>query len=245
MEFFEFKNQILIDFDKHIGITLSDEKCQKFFDFMNLLIEKNKVMNLTAIDEPNEIILRHFVDSSILLKIFGRDYFDNKKIVDIGTGAGFPGIPLAILIDEGKFVLTDTLGKRIEFLKSVVERLNLKNVELVKARAEDFAHDKVFREKFDYSVARGVAKVSVLAEYTLPLLKIGGKMISYKLFDCDNEINDGQAAIKTLGGMFHVKHPYDLVPGEPKRCIIEIDKVKTTPTKYPRKAGTPSKDPIK
>lgn len=245
MQFSEFKKQILTDFDKHIGISLSDEKCQKFFDFMNLLIEKNKVMNLTAIDDPKEIIVRHFVDSSILLKIFGKDYFDNKKIVDVGTGAGFPGIPLAILIDEGKFVLTDTLGKRIDFLKSVVEMLGLKNVELVKARAEDFAHDKKYREKFDYSVARGVAKISVLSEYSLPLLVAGGTMLSYKLYDCDDELNDGQAAIKTLGGMFHVKHPYNLIPGEPKRCVIDIGKVKSTPMKFPRKAGTPSKDPIK
>lgn len=245
MQFSEFKKQILSDFDKHIGISLSDEKCQKFFDFMNLLVEKNKVMNLTAIDDPKEIIVRHFVDSSILLKIFGKDYFDYKKIVDVGTGAGFPGIPLAILIDEGKFVLTDTLGKRIDFLKSVVEMLGLKNVELVKARAEDFSHDKKYREKFDYSVARGVAKISVLSEYSLPLLVAGGTMLSYKLYDCDDELNDGKTAIKILGGMFHVKHPYDLVPSEPKRCVIEIDKIKTTPMKFPRKAGTPSKDPIK
>lgn len=245
MQYSEFKNQTLSDFDKHIGISLSDEKCQKFFDFMNFLIEKNKVMNLTAIADPKEIIIRHFVDSSILIKIFGRDYFNNKNIVDVGTGAGFPGIPLAILIDEGKFVLTDTLGKRIDFLKSVVEMLGLKNIELVKARAEDFAHDKKYREKFDYSVARGVAKISVLSEYSLPLLVTGGTMLSYKLYDCDDELNDGKTAIKILGGMFHVKHPYDLVPGEPKRCVIEVAKIKTTPMKFPRKAGTPAKEPIK
>ena len=214
------------------------------FNYMNLLIERNKVMNLTAIDEPKEIITRHFVDSSILLKIFNKEIFDRKRIVDVGTGAGFPGLPLAIICYKGNFVLTDTLGKRINFLQEVVDTIKISNVELIKSRAEDFAQDKSFRESFDYTLSRGVAKVSILSEYSLPLLKVGGKMLAYKMNDCDEELNDGQDAIKILGGTFHVKHPYRLVQGEPERCIIEIDKLKATPPKFPRKAGTPSKDPL-
>ena len=244
MEFLEFKNKIINEFSERIGIELLENQCHSFFDYMNLLIEKNKVMNLTTIVEPDEIILRHFVDSAILVKIFGVEIFEGKKIVDVGTGAGFPGLPLAIVCPNAKFVLTDTLGKRIGFLSEVLSKINIKNVELVKSRAEDFAHDKKYRESFDYCVTRGVAKLSVLSEYTLPLLKVEGKSLAYKLFDCDEEVDDSKNAIKILGGMFHVKHSYDLMLDEPKRCVIEIEKTKPTPKQYPRKAGTPSKKPL-
>lgn len=244
MEYIEFKNHIIAEFKEKIGYDLSDSQCQCFFDYMNLLVEKNKVMNLTAITDPKEIIVRHFVDSSILVKIYSEGILDGKRIVDVGTGAGFPGLPLAIICPKGRFVLTDTLGKRINFLQEVIDKLNISNVELIKARAEDFAHEKGFRESFDYSLSRGVAKISVLSEYSLPLLKVGGKMLAYKLNDCDLELSEGQAAIKTLGGKFHVKQSYDLIQGEPTRCILEIEKVLSTSNKFPRKAGTPSKDPL-
>ena len=153
-----------------------------FFDYMNDLIEKNKVMNLTAIVEPDEIIVRHFVDSCspIFFENLQNDIseskkvfeFENKKIIDVGTGAGFPGLPLAIILQNTKFVLTDTLGKRINFLHEVIDKLKLRNVELIKARAEDLAHDKIYREKFDFAVSRGVAKISTLMEYTLPFEKL-------------------------------------------------------------------------
>lgn len=244
MEYSEFKKLIVKEFKEMIGYDLTDDQCQCFFDYLNLLIEKNKVMNLTAIIDPKEIIIRHFLDSSILVKIFGKEVFDGKRVVDVGTGAGFPGLPLAIIYPKGKFVLTDTLGKRINFLQEVIDKLNISNVELIKARAEDFAHEKAFRESFDYSLSRGVAKISVLSEYSLPLLKIGGKMLAYKMNGCDEELSEGQSAIKTLGGKFHVKQSYDLILGEPTRCILEIEKVSPTPNKFPRKAGTPSKEPL-
>ena len=244
MEHSEFKNLISDKFKSIIGYELNDSQIEMFFDYMNLLIEKNKVMNLTAITEPEEIVIRHFVDSSILVKIYGKDIFDGKKVVDVGTGAGFPGLPLAIICPNGRFVLTDTLGKRINFLKEVLDATKISNVELIKARAEDFAHDKMFRESFDYSLSRGVAKISVLSEYSLPLLKVGGKKLAYKMDDCDLELKEGEKAIDILGGKFHVKHSYDLIPDGPKRCILEIEKVKPTPNKYPRKAGTPSKEPL-
>ena len=245
MEFFEFKNKINDSFENYIGIELSEKQCQDFFDFMNLLVEKNKVMNLTAITKPDDIILRHFVDSSILIKFYGEDFFVGKKLIDVGTGAGFPGIPLAIVCPKAKFVLSDTLGKRIDFLREVLDKLKLDNVELIKARAEDLGKDIKFREKFDHCVSRAVSNIAVLAEYTLPLIKVGGTDILFKMDDCHSELKEGDKSISTLGGMFHVKHSYDLIKGEPKRCILEIEKVKPTPKQFPRKAGTPSKEPIK
>ena len=244
MEFTNFKNLMVEKFKSIIGYDLSDIQIEKFFDYMNLLIETNKVMNLTTIDEPKEIVVRHFVDSSILIKLYGQDIFDDKKIIDIGTGAGFPGLPLAIVAGKGKFVLTDTLGKRVKFLENVIETIGLKNVELVKDRAEDLGHNKRFREQFDYSVSRGVAKISVLSEYSLPFIKVKGKMLSYKMNDCDIELFEGKRAIEKLGGRFRIKKPYKLFDNEPERAILEIEKVEPTSKSYPRKAGTPSKQPL-
>lgn len=244
MEYIEFKKIILDCFSQHIGIVLTEVQCQSFFDFMNLLIEKNKVMNLTAITEPNDIILKHFVDSSILIKFYGDLFNENMFICDIGTGAGFPGLPLAILCPNSTFVLNDTLGKRISFLNEVIEKIKIKNVKLVKARAEDFGHDNNYREKFDYVLSRGVSKISILSEYSLPLVKINGSMLAFKMDNCDDELSGGQTALKTLGGKFHVKHTYSIIDGDPDRCIIDILKTRQTPKSYPRKAGTPASKPL-
>lgn len=244
MDILEFNQKISNEFLKRIGIKLSEGQCQTFFNYMNLLVEKNKVINLTTITEPDEIIIRHFVDSVMTFK-FTEDKLDGKKVVDIGTGAGFPGLPLAIVYPNTDFVLTDTLGKRVNFLTEVLDNTSIKNVKLFKARVEDFANDRMYREKFDFAVSRGVAKLSVLSEYSLPLVKLGGKMIALKMDDCDDELNDSKPALKVLGGMFHVKHSYNLISDEPKRCVIEIKKIKNTPKNYPRKAGTPSKSPLK
>lgn len=277
-------------FNRHIGVNLSEMQVSQFFDFMNLLIEKNKVMNLTAITEPDEIVIRHFVDScspiafhdiicansenananninvlptpinsnddndvsqnqgGAALKDSVSNFFANKKIVDIGTGAGFPGIPLAIICPNAEFTLTDTLGKRVNFLAEVVDKIGLQNTRLVKSRAEDFCHDFKYRESFDFAVARGVAKLSVLSEYLLPALKIGGKMISYKMKDVDEELNESKSAIKILGGKIYNfngdKLSYGLIDGEPLRALIIINKISKTPKQYPRKAGTPAKNPL-
>ena len=239
-----FSKLMIEEFEKKLGIVLSERQCQDFFTFMNLLLEKNKVMNLTAITEPSEVVIRHFVDSSILLKLFGKESFDGKKVIDVGTGAGFPGLPLAILLKETDFVLSDTLGKRIAFLEEVIGSIKIKNVRLIKGRAEDLAHDKNYRERFDFVVSRGVAKVSVLSEYTIPFINVGGKALFYKMADCDAELQDGDNAIKKLGGMFHVKHPYTLISDEPERCILEIIKNSPTLKSFPRKAGLPSKEPL-
>lgn len=244
MEFTEFSEKIEKAFLDLIGMKLNEKQTQAFFEYMNLLIEKNKVMNLTAINDPDEIIVKHFVDSSILSKFYSEEFFKSKKLIDVGTGAGFPGIPLAIIYPDSKFVLTDTLGKRINFLLEVLDKIKLKNTELIKARAEDLAHDPKYREKFDICLSRGVAKISVLSEYSLPFVKEKGAMLAYKMDNCEEEFNEGSNAIKVLGGMFHVKHTYTLNPEEPKRCILQINKIKSTPKIYPRKAGTPSKAPL-
>lgn len=367
----EFSKKINTAFNDHLGLTLTDWQVTAFYIYMNMLIEKNKVMNLTAITDPDEIIIRHFVDSCMPLKFydFGSDKLLNKacaedncdaiqknkiqaadpdyvatlnkthaedisdtdlidkervlkddrsnslrkiRVADIGTGAGFPGLPLAIMLPQIEFVLTDSLGKRIAFLDEVISELQklspdnsldenenfsnrkdgtgnstrydagyedrcedrneekcrercedrnennreskhgvgavsvtrLNNVKLLKQRAEDFCHDTSYRESFDFVLSRGVAKLSVLSEYCLPTLKVGGSMISYKMDDIESELNDSLHAIKILGGKFHVKHTYDLINGDPSRCLIEIQKISKTSKQYPRKAGTPSKEPL-
>ena len=244
MVYSDFKNIIISQFKKFIGVDLSDEQCHCFFVYMNFLIEKNKVMNLTAITDPLEIILRHFIDSAMPVRFFSNSLNQGKYIVDIGTGAGFPGLPLALLCPNSSFVLNDTLGKRINFLSELVSELCICNVSLVKDRVEDFAHRDSYREKFDFVFSRGVSRFSILSEYSLPLLSKSGKMIAFKMSDCDKELSDASQAISCLGGMFHVKHPYSLIENEPERCLIEISKIHKTPKEYPRKAGIPAKNPL-
>ncbi len=354
MDYKIFSKKIEDDFKKNIGIELSDDDRLCFYIFMNMLIAKNKVMNLTAITDPEEIIMRHFVDSCMLIKFYDFDAIKARnngtiRAVDIGTGAGFPGIPLAIVLKNVDFVLTDSLGKRIKFLEEAVEAIRnvavgdasmkcdgkgsdggnasneigsgkgcdagnrsigngagnggyggnasgnvgagmdmsdkdkcgskgsgdacgiggvssmsgvggesstngalvdasikprLQNVTIINTRAEDFGANLQYRESFDFAFSRGVAKLSVLAEYSLPTLKVDGKMIAYKMDDIDAELSESKSAISTLGGMFHVKHSYSLFDGEPKRCLLEIEKVSKTPKKYPRKPGIPGKSPL-
>lgn len=257
MEYLEFENKIKIAFGQ-FNIDVETSKILKFFDFMNLLIEKNKVMNLTSIIEPDEIIEKHFLDSCAILKkeiansenaytIQTRN--TNCRVLDVGTGAGFPGLPLAIICENCNFVLTDTLGKRIKFLEEVVKILGINNVELIKSRAEDLGRDNRFREKFDLVVSRAVARMNILSEYTLPFVKIGGKLVCYKQMPNDliDEVVEAKGALKTLGakqinGMFHVEHKYKIANTE--RRLVIITKTLNTPSEYPRKAGIPERKPI-
>ena len=226
---------------KILGVRFSVEQIEQFYKYMNLLIEWNEKMNLTAITEPKEIILKHFIDSLTILKYID----DNSKLVDVGTGAGFPGVPLSIMNPTLKITLVDSLNKRLIFLKEVVKELNLKNIEIVHARAEEFGQNKNYREKFDIATSRAVANLVTLSEYLVPLVKIGGKIISMKASNAKEEINDAQKAIEVLGGKIEKIEEFDLPESDIGRTIIIIDKNKCTPAIYPRKAGTPAKEPIK
>ena len=226
---------------KILGVRFSVEQIEQFYKYMNLLIEWNEKMNLTAITEPKEIILKHFIDSITILKYID----DNSKLVDVGTGAGFPGVPLSIMNPILKITLVDSLNKRLIFLQEVVKELNLKNIEIVHARAEEFGQNKNYREKFDIATSRAVANLATLSEYLVPLVKIGGKIISMKASNAKEEINDAQKAIEVLGGKIEKIEEFDLPESDIGRTIIIIDKNKCTPAIYPRKAGTPAKEPIK
>ncbi len=234
-------NEEMLEKSSVLGVRFSVEQIDKFYKYMNLLIEWNEKMNLTAIIEPSEIILKHFIDSITILK----EIKDQEMVVDVGTGAGFPGIPLSIMNPTLKITLVDSLNKRLIFLQEVINELNLKNVELVHARAEEFGQNNKFREKFDIATSRAVANLSTLSEYLLPLVKSNGKVISMKASNAKEEIKDAQKAIEILGGKIKSIDEFNLPQSDIGRTIIVINKNKMTPKKYPRKAGTPAKDPIK
>lgn len=240
MEENEFKEKMQ-EKSKILGFDFSVEQISKFYKYMNMLIEWNEKINLTAIIEPNEIILKHFIDSLTIYK----DIPNNSSVVDVGTGAGFPGIPLAIMNESLKITLVDSLNKRLIFLQEVINELNLKNVELVHARAEEFGQNKKYRECFDVSTSRAVANLSTLSEYLIPLVKVNGKVISMKASEAQEEINDAKKAIEVLGGAIEKIEEFNLPQSDIGRTVIIIRKEKTTPNKYPRKPGTPSKEPIK
>ena len=226
---------------RDLGIHFLVEQTEQFFEYMNLLIEWNEKMNLTAITEPEEIILKHFIDSITILK----DLEDGSKIVDVGTGAGFPGIPLSIMNPTLKITLVDSLNKRLIFLQEVVNKLNLKNIEIVHARAEEFGQNKKYRESFDVATSRAVANLSTLSEYLIPFVKVGGKVISMKAAEAHEEINEAKKAIEILGGTIEKIEEFNLPQSDIGRTVILVKKEKQTPNKYPRKPGTPSKEPIK
>lgn len=226
---------------KFINIDFSVEQLEKFYRYMELLMEWNEKINLTAIIEPEEIILKHFIDSLTIYK----DLKNAKSFVDVGTGAGFPGIPIAIINNTLKVTLVDSLNKRLIFLQEVIKELNLNNVEFVHARAEEFGQNKKYREKFDIATSRAVANLATLSEYLIPLVKINGKCLCMKASDVNEEISQSQKAIELLGGKITNVEEFNLPQSDIGRTIIIIDKIKITPNKFPRKAGTPSKEPIK
>lgn len=224
-----------------LKIKIEEKNIEKFYKYMKLLLEWNKKINLTAITEPNEVILKHFVDSLTISKYIE----DNSTLVDVGTGAGFPGIPLKIIREDLEITLVDSLNKRINFLKEIIEELELKNIKAIHSRAEEFGKNVKYREKFDYATSRAVANLSTLSEYLIPLVKIKGRIISMKGSEVKEELIDSKKAINVLGGKILKVDEFQLPSSDIKRNIIIIEKVKNTPNKYPRKAGTPAKDPIK
>lgn len=223
-----------------LGITLSEEQMRQFLTYYEMLVEKNKVMNLTAITEFDEVVEKHFLDSLSLLKAY--DLTKPVRILDLGTGAGFPGIPLKIAFPELEIVLADSLNKRILFLDEVIAELGLQKITTVHARAEELARNKEYRETFDLVVSRAVANLASLSEYCVPFVKIGGKFISYKSGEIEEELTNAKRAIFLLGGKTEEIVKFDLY--EQKRSFVLIKKEKGTPKTYPRKAGTPTKSPL-
>lgn len=223
-----------------LNIDLTEKQIEQFLKYYEILVETNKVMNLTAITEFDEVIEKHFLDSLSLVRVF--DLNKNVKILDLGTGAGFPGIPLKITFPEIDIVLADSLNKRVKFLNEVVETLQLKQVETVHGRAEELAKNKKYREQFDLCTSRAVANLSSLSEYCIPFVKEGGRFISYKSGEIEEEVDQAKRAIHVLGGKLDQVYKFDL--HEQKRSFVIIEKVKKTPAVYPRKAGTPTKEPL-
>ena len=231
----------LLEAVKSLGMELTEEQIRQFEAYRAGVLEWNEKVNLTAITDPEEFEMKHFADSVMSA---GNDIMKNaKKIIDVGTGGGFPGIPLAILFPDKQFTLMDSLGKRIKIIDQLAKEIGIKNVELVHARAEDLAKKKEYREQYDVCVSRAVANLATLSEYCIPFVKIGGYFAPYKTAAAEEEIAEGKKALFILGG--HLESVSEFSDAELDHTILWIKKVKMTPVKYPRKAGTPSKEPLK
>lgn len=231
-----FENELM-----KLEITLSDLQLQQFLTYYELLVDKNKVMNLTSITDFHEVLLKHFIDSISLVRVLNLE--QSLSLMDMGTGAGFPGIPLKIVFPNLKVTLSDSLNKRVNFLQEVIDTLNLKEINAVHGRAEDLARNSQYRESYDLCVSRAVANLSTLSEYCLPFVKIGGKFVSYKSGNCLEEVEEAKTAVFLLGGKIMNIDKFDMCGSS--RSFVVIEKRGGTPKKYPRKAGTPSKNPIK
>ena len=225
---------------KDLQIELNKEQIEQFYLYMNLLLEWNQKINLTAIVEPEEIIQKHFIDSLTISKYIS----ENARIVDVGTGAGFPGIPLSIVRKDLDNVLLDSLNKRVNFLNEVIDKLKLSKVQAIHTRVEEFAKNKNYREKFDYATSRAVANLSTLSEYLLPLVKVGGRCICMKGSEIEEELEHSQGAICLLGGKIERVDKFVLPKSDIGRNVVLIAKKKNTLLKYPRKAGIPAKKPL-
>lgn len=234
--------QLLIEGCRKVGVDIDDAKAEAFLKYKDLLIEWNKKINLTSITEEKDIIIKHFIDSIAIIKYIK---LTNKKVIDIGTGAGFPGIPLKIIDNSIEVTLVDSLNKRIIFLNEVIQQLNLKNIFSIHSRAEDLGINNNYREKYDICVSRAVANLSTLCEYSLPLVNVGGVFISQKGPNIEDELNESKKAISVLGGELEKVERIQLPFTDIIHTIIFIKKVRQCPVKYPRKSGKPTKEPIK
>lgn len=228
-------------FDK-MHIELPDGALELLNRYYEMLIDTNKVMNLTTITEYSEVVIKHFADSAAIGCI--TDMNGNINLIDVGTGAGFPGIVLKIVYPQLSVVLLDSLNKRVNFLKNVITELGLTGISAIHGRAEDIARNKDYREKFDLCVSRAVANMSSLSEYCLPFVKVGGRFIPYKADGCDEEVKTASKAVNILGGKIRKIESYVIPDTDICRKFVVIDKLRNTSAKYPRKAGLPTKEPL-
>jgi 16S rRNA (guanine527-N7)-methyltransferase len=225
-----------------LNMDLSDEQIAAFSRYYELLVEWNQKFNLTAIKEEKEILIKHFLDSLTCFKILPRS--GDYSLIDLGTGAGFPGIPLKIVNPAIQLTLSDSVGKKVDFCRVVAQKLNLTGVKAVHSRAEDLGQDRQYREKFDWTVARAVADLPVLAEYLLPLTRVGGNVLVMKSSGIQDELHRAEAALSALGGKISAVEFVSLPENSGERSLVLIEKVKHTPAAFPRKAGTPAKKPL-
>jgi 16S rRNA (guanine527-N7)-methyltransferase len=231
---------------EELHIFLTDHQLKQFMAYYELLVEYNRVMNLTAITEFDDVMKKHFVDSLSLVKVFYNFLKTNDvTLIDVGTGAGFPGIPLKIAFPDLSVTLLDSLNKRVNFLQTVIDELVLKKIDAIHGRAEDFAKKGKLREQYDLCVSRAVANLSTLSEYCLPYVKVGGAFVSYKSEKIEEEKAASEHAISILGGEIEKQVEFMLPSSDIYRNLIVIRKTKETPGKYPRKAGTAAKEPLK
>ena len=225
-----------------LGISYSNQQIEQLLAYYEMMVEKNKVMNLTSITEFDEAVDKHFLDSLSLVKVC--DMSQIKNVIDVGTGAGFPGIPLKIVFPHLKICLLDSLKKRISFLNEVIKSLNLEEICAMHGRAEDYARQNDYRERFDLCVSRAVASLNVLSEYAIPFVRTSGLFIPYKSGKIEEELNSSKKAVEILGGKVKDQVKFHLAGQDIERSFVIIKKEKSTPKKYPRKAGLPAKEPL-
>ncbi len=242
------RGTILKDAFLKAGLQADETAEARFLQYNDLLVETNRSLNLTAITEFEEVVTKHFLDSCMLIRdreeLFGDKTKEPLRLADVGTGAGFPGLPIKIMRPEIRLTLIDSLRKRVDFLQNTVGRLGLQGVECVHARAEEAGRDPALRESFDVAVSRAVAKLSVLLEYVLPFVKINGLFVAYKSKDTEEEILEAQKALGILGGEVEKVSDFTLPGTDHQRSLVYVRKTAPTPEKYPRRAGKPEKSPL-
>ena len=236
-------NNVLTEKVKELSIVLNDKQIQQFEKYYNILVEWNKVMNLTAITEYEEVVEKHFLDSLTIVNAIHVEKIET--LIDVGTGAGFPGIPLKIAFPHLKVTLLDSLNKRIKFLNEVIDLLELNDIKAIHGRAEDYAKQAEYREQYDICVSRAVANLATLSEYCLPYVKVDGLFVPYKSGEIDEELKSSEKAVSILGGKVEEVVKFQLPGTDIGRSFVKIHKIKETKKKYPRKAGMATKEPLK